>query len=147
MGKNPKLSDQSKVSAYASSFNAAVALVAAGSGLEKDTPETVLDLTLELYEGRINQARDLGLGGETKSSGGGRTSSGGGSGYSGKSSGGGSSSTVSDNQVNFAEQLIAAIEKNGDDPKISLKKFKKLSGGQTGEGSAMIAKLIDQRDD
>lgn len=136
MGKKKatKLADNEKMSAYASSFNGAVALSEEGADVDD-----VLDLTLELYEARIEQMQGLGLGGGSGNSSGGAPRNN----ARGGSSGGGSGK-ASQKQVSFAGDLVEAIEDEDGDPVYSVKDVKKMSIGDAKEA---ITELIEQRDD
>jgi hypothetical protein len=141
--KTTKPSPQDKMSAFASSFNAAVTLEASGDGIDddasiEDIAEGVIDLTISLYEARIAAQAELGLGGQSKNS-----SSGGHGGSGGRSGGSRSNSGKSDSatrgQIDYASDIIGRIEADGDDPPVSLKKFKKLDYD---DASKMLDKLI-----
>ena len=130
----PKPDLRDKKSAFASAFNAAVELHASA---EQDVSEpdalaeSVVDLTNALYSARIALQKELKLGGDEggKASGGGSNS--GRSGGSSRSSGGSRSSKGSDggptdNQTDYAGDIIGRLKEKGKKVPVKLKDFKDM---------------------
>ena len=130
----PKPDLRDKKSAFASAFNAAVQLLQNeldGDQNVDDIAQAVVDLTIALYSARIAAQKELKLGGDEggKASGGGSNS--GRSGGSSRSSGGsrsskGSDNGPTDNQTDYAGDIIGRLKEKGKKVPVKLKDFKAM---------------------
>ena len=150
MGKKKdknKVSESDRASVAASSFNAAAAIVANASSeaAPDEIVETVMSLTEEFFEVRIDWMQEHGIGNAPKAMGGG----GGNARPSGGSrprSGGGSRSSgnASPKQAGFYGDLIDAIEENDGEAAYTVKELKKMSIGDASDAIDVAVELRDE---
>ena len=131
MSKGGKPDLQDKKSAFAASFNAAAAIVAASTSKGKlninDVVDAVIDLQVALYGARIAATKELELGGPGQAKDSGGSSSGRSGGSKTNSAQSGSPGSPTDNQTEYYSDIADRVAADGGKLKPGLNKFKALS--------------------